>query len=229
MVNTDRHFIDARMETGEVIRYELLVAYGDKLIYAHDLKSSASHGLAYRKLLRNRGTMRIVLTLILVLTAGLAQAATITVPAGTVLVTPDGNRYDIPDGSMLVTPDPMPVPADSADLRSLASLCAEPYAGPTDHAKLRPLAGLRTRIELHREPQPEPGQPALDFLSVVVSPSVLHPASASRDSHAPAVLPNPAPTNAASPHAATPCSWPARRPTWRRHTLRQPLSLKGTL
>ncbi len=54
--------------------------------------------------------MRIVLTLILVLTAGLAQAATITVPAGTVLVTPDGNRYDIPDGSMLVTPDPMPVP-----------------------------------------------------------------------------------------------------------------------
>ncbi len=37
VVNTDRHFIDARMETGEVIRYELLVAYGDKLIYAHDL------------------------------------------------------------------------------------------------------------------------------------------------------------------------------------------------
>ena len=27
LVNTDRHFIDARMQTGEVVRYELLLGY----------------------------------------------------------------------------------------------------------------------------------------------------------------------------------------------------------
>ncbi len=37
LVNTDRHFIDARMQTGEVVRYELLLRYRDTLIYAHDL------------------------------------------------------------------------------------------------------------------------------------------------------------------------------------------------
>ena len=37
LVNADRHFIDARMQTGEVVRYELLLGYRDTLIYAHDL------------------------------------------------------------------------------------------------------------------------------------------------------------------------------------------------
>ncbi len=37
VVNTDRHYIDARMQTGEVVRYELLLGYSDTLIYAHDL------------------------------------------------------------------------------------------------------------------------------------------------------------------------------------------------
>ena len=37
LVNTDRHYIDARMQTGEVVRYELLLGYRDTLIYAHDL------------------------------------------------------------------------------------------------------------------------------------------------------------------------------------------------
>jgi len=37
LVNTDQHFIDARMQTGEVVRYELLLGYRDTLIYAHDL------------------------------------------------------------------------------------------------------------------------------------------------------------------------------------------------
>jgi hypothetical protein len=37
LVNADRHFIDARMQTGEVVRYELLFGYGDTLIYAHGL------------------------------------------------------------------------------------------------------------------------------------------------------------------------------------------------
>ena len=37
VVNSDRHFIDARMQTGEIIRYELLLGYDDKLIYGHRL------------------------------------------------------------------------------------------------------------------------------------------------------------------------------------------------
>jgi hypothetical protein len=37
LVNSDRHYIDARMQTGEVVRYELLLGYRDTLIYAHDL------------------------------------------------------------------------------------------------------------------------------------------------------------------------------------------------
>ena len=37
VVNADHHFIDARMQTGEVVRYELLLGYGDTLIYAHNL------------------------------------------------------------------------------------------------------------------------------------------------------------------------------------------------
>jgi len=37
LVNTDQHFIDARMQTGEVVRYELLLGYRDTLIYAHGL------------------------------------------------------------------------------------------------------------------------------------------------------------------------------------------------
>jgi len=36
-VNADHHFIDARMQTGELVRYELLLGYRDVLIYAHDL------------------------------------------------------------------------------------------------------------------------------------------------------------------------------------------------
>ena len=35
--NADHHFIDARMHSGEVVRYELLLRYGNKLLYAHDL------------------------------------------------------------------------------------------------------------------------------------------------------------------------------------------------
>ena len=38
VVNTDRHYIDARMQSGKVVHYELLLGYGDKLVYAHDLK-----------------------------------------------------------------------------------------------------------------------------------------------------------------------------------------------
>ena len=37
LVNTDRHYIDARMQTGEVVRYELLLGYRDTLIYAHGM------------------------------------------------------------------------------------------------------------------------------------------------------------------------------------------------
>ncbi len=37
VVNTDRHYIDARMQTGEVVRYELLLGYRDTLIYTHVL------------------------------------------------------------------------------------------------------------------------------------------------------------------------------------------------
>jgi hypothetical protein len=37
LVNTDRRYIDARMQTGEIVRYELLLGYRDTLIYAHDL------------------------------------------------------------------------------------------------------------------------------------------------------------------------------------------------
>ena len=37
VVNTDRRFIDARMPNGEIVRYELLLGYDDKLIYAHSL------------------------------------------------------------------------------------------------------------------------------------------------------------------------------------------------
>ena len=37
LVNADHHFIDARMQSGKVVRYELLLCYGDKLVYAHDL------------------------------------------------------------------------------------------------------------------------------------------------------------------------------------------------
>ena len=54
VVNTDRHYIDARMQTGEVVRYELLLGYRDTLIYAHDLSALAGHGLADRQLLHRR-------------------------------------------------------------------------------------------------------------------------------------------------------------------------------
>ena len=37
VVNADHHFIDARMQSGKVVRYELLLHYGNKLLYAHDL------------------------------------------------------------------------------------------------------------------------------------------------------------------------------------------------
>ena len=37
MVNSDRRFIDARLQTGEIVRYDLLLGYDDRLIYAHRL------------------------------------------------------------------------------------------------------------------------------------------------------------------------------------------------
>ena len=37
LVNSDRHFIDARTQTGEIIRYELPLGYDGKLIYGHRL------------------------------------------------------------------------------------------------------------------------------------------------------------------------------------------------
>ena len=37
VVNADQRFRDVRMQTGEMIRYELLMRYGDTLIYAHGL------------------------------------------------------------------------------------------------------------------------------------------------------------------------------------------------
>jgi hypothetical protein len=37
LVNTDRYYIDARMQTGEVVRYELRLGYRDTLIYAHGM------------------------------------------------------------------------------------------------------------------------------------------------------------------------------------------------
>ena len=54
LVNTDRHYIDARMQTGEVVRYELLLGYRDTLIYAHDLSRCTSHGPAREPLLHRR-------------------------------------------------------------------------------------------------------------------------------------------------------------------------------
>ena len=35
--NGDQRFRDVRMQTGEVVRYELRLRYGDTLIYAHGL------------------------------------------------------------------------------------------------------------------------------------------------------------------------------------------------
>jgi hypothetical protein len=37
IANGDQRFRDVRMQTGEFVRYELLVRYGDTLIYAHGL------------------------------------------------------------------------------------------------------------------------------------------------------------------------------------------------
>ena len=37
VANGDQHFRDVRMQTGELVRYELLMRYGDTLIYAHGL------------------------------------------------------------------------------------------------------------------------------------------------------------------------------------------------
>ena len=37
VANGDQRFRDVRMQTGEVVRYELLMRYGDTLIYAHGL------------------------------------------------------------------------------------------------------------------------------------------------------------------------------------------------
>ena len=53
LVNTDRHFIDARMQTGEVVRYELLLGYRDTLIYAHGLTLYHGHGPTPGPLLGN--------------------------------------------------------------------------------------------------------------------------------------------------------------------------------
>ena len=37
VANSDQRFRDVRMQTGEMVRYELLLRYGDTLIYAHGL------------------------------------------------------------------------------------------------------------------------------------------------------------------------------------------------
>ena len=37
VANGDQRFRDVRMQTGEMVRYELLLRYGDTLIYAHGL------------------------------------------------------------------------------------------------------------------------------------------------------------------------------------------------
>ncbi len=37
VVNADHRHIDARMQNGEVVRYELLMGYSDNLVYAHGL------------------------------------------------------------------------------------------------------------------------------------------------------------------------------------------------
>ena len=37
VANGDQRFRDVRMQTGEIVRYELLMRYGDTLIYAHRL------------------------------------------------------------------------------------------------------------------------------------------------------------------------------------------------
>jgi len=37
VVNGDQRFRDARLQTGELVRYELLLRYADTLIYAHGL------------------------------------------------------------------------------------------------------------------------------------------------------------------------------------------------
>jgi hypothetical protein len=37
LVCSDRAFWDARMQTGEVVRYRLMLRYGDTLLYAHKL------------------------------------------------------------------------------------------------------------------------------------------------------------------------------------------------
>jgi hypothetical protein len=37
VANGDQRFRDVRMQTGEFVRYELLLRYGDTLIYAHGL------------------------------------------------------------------------------------------------------------------------------------------------------------------------------------------------
>jgi len=37
VVNSDRRFIDARLQTGKIVRYQLLLGYDDRLIYAHRL------------------------------------------------------------------------------------------------------------------------------------------------------------------------------------------------
>jgi hypothetical protein len=37
VVNSDRRFWDVRLQSGEVVRYGLLLRYGDTLIYAHGL------------------------------------------------------------------------------------------------------------------------------------------------------------------------------------------------
>ncbi|MGD0039308.1 MAG: hypothetical protein ABSE84_02635 [Isosphaeraceae bacterium] len=37
VANGDQRFRDVRMQTGELVRYELVMRYGDTLIYAHGL------------------------------------------------------------------------------------------------------------------------------------------------------------------------------------------------
>ena len=37
VANGDQRFRDVRMQTGEFVRYELVLRYGDTLIYAHGL------------------------------------------------------------------------------------------------------------------------------------------------------------------------------------------------
>ncbi|MGD0039312.1 MAG: hypothetical protein ABSE84_02655 [Isosphaeraceae bacterium] len=86
--------------------------------------------------------MKYLLTIILILTAGLVQAATVSLPKGAVLVLADGIRYLVPAGARLEITDSEPMPApptpsyhvtnpyvDGSSWIFYPSLCSDPYYG----------------------------------------------------------------------------------------------------